>query len=286
MIIKITGSSGYLGNLISKEIDSTKHSVSGIDRKFLYGSVDDLKDVLSGTDVLINLAGAPILQRWTAKNRKEIYDSRIETTRNIVKAINALSPDDRPEKIVSASAIGIYEAGKNHDESSKEYDTGFVGKVVKDWENTWGELPESVYLSVFRIGLVLGKGASIIKKLMLPFKIGLGGKIGSGKQPFPFIHEKDVARAFKWATENKNKTGVFNLVAPQNISNATFTKAFATVLSRPAFIPVPEIALQIVFGKAAVLITESPEVEPNNLISEDFTCNYPTIESTLAEIVT
>lgn len=285
MKIKITGSTGYLGKIITGELKAKGHTVSGIERKYLYGSVEELKNVLSETDVLINLAGAPILQRWTEHNKEIIYNSRVKTIQNLTKAINELPPGDRPKKIISASAIGIYATGKSHDEESRNFDEGFVGKVVKDWESAWEGLPDSMPLTVFRIGLVLGKNAATIKKLMIPFKMGVGGKIGNGKQPFPFVHEKDVARAFLWATENRSKTGVYNLAAPQKISNSTFTKAFAKALNKPAFIPVPEFALQVVFGKAAVLITESPEVEPKALKAEGFTFKYPTIESTFAEIL-
>ena len=285
MKIKMAGASGYLGKKVSEELKKNGQTVSGISRKMLYGPVDDLKNELLGADAVYFLAGAPILQRWTKKNKKVIYDSRVVTSRNIVTAIRETAPEKRPKKVVSASAVGIYAIGKTHDESSTDFDSGFVGTVVKDWENEWEKLPENVDLTLFRIGLVLGSGAETIKKMLLPFQFGLGGKIGDGKQPFPFVHENDVLRAFAWGLENKKTKGIYNLAAPGIINNKGFTKALANELNRPAFLTVPEFALQMFFGKAAVLLTESPAVIPANLKKAGFKFEYPSIDKTVKEIV-
>lgn len=285
MKIKMAGATGYLGNKVSKELKKNGHEVSGISRKLLYGTVKDLKKELAGTDAVYFLAGAPILQRWTKKNKKVIYDSRVATSRNIATAIDAMKPEERPKKVVSASAVGIYETGKIHDESSTDFDSGFVGTVVKDWENAWKKLPDNVTLTIFRIGLVLGSEAETIKKMLLPFKLGIGGKIGDGKQPFPFVHENDVVRAFAWGLENENAEGAYNLTAPDMINNKDFTKALADELNRPAFFAVPGFALKLAFGEASVLLTESPAVIPEKLKESNFKFQYPDIKSTLKEVV-
>ncbi|SHI63423.1 hypothetical protein SAMN05444280_10461 [Tangfeifania diversioriginum] len=284
MQIKMTGASGYLGEVIKKELIEKRHQVLPISRSFLYGSTDELAAQLKGTQVLINLAGAPILQRWTSHNKQVIYESRVQTTSKLVKAIQKMNEDQRPQKVISASAVGIYAVNGSHDEKSTDFDNGFVGTVVKDWENAWKDLPGNVELTIFRLGVVLGKEAQTIKKLWLPFKLGLGGKIGNGKQPFPFVHEKDVARAFTWALDQSGRDGIYNLAAPQKITNKGFTKAMAGALKRPAIIPVPEFALRVVYGKAATLLTESPEVIPRELEKQNFEFSYPDIESTLKEI--
>jgi uncharacterized protein (TIGR01777 family) len=284
MKIKMTGASGYLGEVIKKELIKKGHQVLPIKRSFLYGPTGELTQQLTGTQVLINLAGAPILQRWTSHNKQIIYDSRVKTTRNLVKAIQKMNEDERPQKVISASAVGIYAVNSTHDEHSSDFDKGFVGKVVKDWESSWNGLPENVELTLFRLGVVLGKEAQTIKKLLLPFKLGIGGKIGNGKQPFPFVHENDVARAFEWAINQPGREGIYNLTAPQKITNKEFTKAMANALNRPAIIPVPEFALRIVYGKAATLLTESPGVSPLELEKQNFEFGFPDIESTLKEI--
>jgi len=284
MIIKMTGASGYLGEVIRKELVKNGHQVMPLKRSSLYGPTDELIKQLTGTQILINLAGAPILQRWTERNKKVIYESRVKTTGNLVKAIQEMKESQRPQKVISASAVGIYTVNKTHDEHSTEFDNGFVGEIVKDWESSWNSLPGNVELTLFRLGVVLGKEAQTIKKLLLPFKLGLGGKIGNGKQPFPFVHENDVARAFSWALDQPRRDGIYNLAAPQKITNKEFTKAMARTLKRPAIIPVPEFVLRIVYGKAATLLTESPEVTPKKLEKHKFKFSYPDIESTLKEI--
>ncbi len=285
MKIKITGINGYLGTIIKRQLISNGHEVSGISRNLLYGDIDGLQKEIQKTDAIINLAGAPILQRWTKKNKQLIYDSRINTAANLVKAINKLKPKERPKRFISASAIGIYNSGAIQTERSKDFDSGFVGKVVVDWENTLKQLPSSIQLTIFRIGLVLGKEAKTITKLLLPFKLGLGGKIGSGNQPFPFIHEKDLVNAFIWAIEKYEMNDTFNLVAPESINNKQFTKEMARQMNRPAFFTIPVFMLNLIFGKAAVLLTESPEVTSDKIIKAGFQFQYPSIRSALNEII-
>jgi uncharacterized protein len=283
--IRITGISGYLGKKIEEELKKRGHEVLGIERRLIYGSLTTLSKEIEGTDVVINLAGAPILQRWTERKKILIHESRVRTTRNLVKAIHLMPQHEQPKKFISASAIGIYKSGFQHNENSANFDEGFVGKVVQDWENASSELPSHIQKNILRIGLVLGKEAKTITNLLLPFKLGLGATIGNGKQPFPFIHEKDVISAFIWAVENSDKSGIFNLVAPENISNKEFTKALAKTLNRPAIFSIPEFVLKVVLGEAAVLLTESPTVEPKNLLEARFEFRYPDIKDALKEIV-
>lgn len=285
MNIRITGSNGYLGKRISEELKAQGHHVCGIERKFLYGPPELLMKEIDGAEIIINLAGSPILQRWNEKNKQTISESRIKTTQNLVRTIAALPEARQPKKFISASAIGIYQPGKSHDELSTDFDTGFVGQVVSGWEDATAGLPPSVEKIIFRIGLVLGKEAKTITNLLIPFKLGLGAAIGNGQQPFPFIHEKDVARAFLWAVDDYRGGGVFNLVAPQTINHKQFTNELARQLHRPAFFKIPEFILKLILGDASVLLTESPEVVPLKLPEAGFRFLYPYIESALKEII-
>jgi len=285
MNIKITGQSGYLGNLVKNVLSQNGHNVSPIKRSQLYGDIEQLQNEISGTDVVIHLAGSPILTRWNQKNKKMITDSRVVTTQNLTKAIAILHPEHRPKKLIQASAIGIYKAYNNHGEQSLNFDTGFVGTVVAQWENASADLPVDVEKVIFRIGLVIGKNAKTITNLVLPFRLGLGAKIGNGNQPFPFIHDSDVAAAFVWATENDSAKGIYNLVAPQQITNKQFTAAFAKTLNRPAFFSIPQFTLKIALGEAAVLLTEIPSVTPEKLVNAGFRFQFPTIELALKEIL-
>jgi len=285
MKIKITGSSGYLGQNILESLKKGGHETSGIDREILYENENRLTDTIQNTDVIINLAGAPILQRWTEKNKQIIYDSRVKTTLNLIESIKKLPVNNQPKKIIGASAIGIYAPGNTHTEKSTDYEKGFVGKVVQNWESASEEIPDNVQRVLFRIAPVLGKKSATVKNLMIPFKLGVGGKIGSGKQPFPFVHIDDVVNAFIWAVEDYEKDGIFNLSAPDNISNKTFTKTFADKINRPAFIPVPGFGLKLIYGEAANMLIDSPEVIPQELERAGYKFRYPDIDSTLSHIL-
>jgi len=216
MKIAISGSNGYIAKNLIHELEKVHHEIIRIPRSKLY-DFDQLSKLLSGTSVVINLAGSPILVRWTKANKNEIVRSRIDTTQNIVKAINRLAEAKRPSLFISASAVGIYSEGKLHTEESNSFASDFVGEVVKGWENASVELTPSVRKVIFRICLILGKEAKTIQKLIPVIKLGLGGKIGNGKQPFPFIHINDAIRAILWSIENEKVQGTYNLVAPENI---------------------------------------------------------------------
>ncbi|MDD4108406.1 MAG: TIGR01777 family oxidoreductase [Prolixibacteraceae bacterium] len=285
MKIILTGSSGYLGQAVSKGLNKAGYNISGLNRQLLYGPPKTLAIAIKEAGAVINLAGAPVLQRWTEKNREIIYNSRVDTVQNLVKAINLLPAGERPKKIISASAIGIYKTGKIHSEISTDFDDGFLGNLVKDWEAAWDDLPDGISLTIFRIAVVLGKESATIKQLLLPFKLGIGGKIGSGRQPFPFVHETDLVRAFLWSLEDKTNDGIFNLTAPQQITNEEFTRTLARAIHRPAFMPIPVAALRILYGKAAGLLSESPAVIPEALTAKGFKFKFPNIESAVNEII-
>lgn len=284
MKIRISGATGYLGSKLTSELKDNGHTVDGIARELLYGPAEKLAEKLRGTEAVVHLAGSPLLVRWTPKNKQMIIDSRMLSGQNIARAIKLLPSHDRPNKVISASGVSIYSAGKFHTEDSPDYAQGFLSEVVRSWEKAWTELPQNVSLTIFRMAVVLGKESPTIKTMLLPFKLGLGGKVGTGHQPFPYIHEKDVIRAYVWALENQLTGGIYNLAAPHQISNATFTKNLAKALGRPAFMPVPSAAVRLVYGEAAEMLTDSPSVYPDKLLKKGFTFMYPSIESALNNI--
>ncbi|HKJ42434.1 MAG TPA: TIGR01777 family oxidoreductase [Sunxiuqinia sp.] len=286
MKIAITGASGYLGSNIIQNLESNDHSVTPINRQLLYGDPMDLAKTISGCQAVINLAGAPILQRWTKKNKTIIYNSRIVTTKNLVKAINSLSGGEKPKVVVSASATGIYRANMVHDETSSKYANNFAARVVDDWEDSLVDLSSDVRVVVLRTGIVLGKKSQITQKLLPLFKLGLGGKIGNGKQPFPFIHIDDAVKAYQDAIEDENFNGIYNLVAPVQVNNAEFTRILGEKVNRPAFFIIPPFILKLLFGAAATMILENPEVLPQKLQKQNFRFNHPTLNDCLQEITT
>ena len=283
--IVVTGSSGYIGRNLTKILKNKGFEVLNMERKFLYQNEEELVSILKNKMAVIHLAGAPILKRWTRKNREEIYNSRVITTSNLVKAIKILPESERPGCFVSASAIGIYRNSMIHTESSQLYDDGFLGKTVLDWENASEDLPSGVRRVLFRTGLVLGYDSVLIRKMKLPFLLGLGGRIGSGRQPFPFIHLTDLITSYISSIEDESWTGIYNLVAPDYVTNAGFTRQFAARLRRPAIFIIPAILLNLLFGKASSLLLESPGVKPEKLLARNFKFHYPDLDTTLKEIL-
>ena len=285
MKVAITGASGYLGKNIINSLDRRNIEIIRLERKLLYGDIKQLAAQISETDVIINLAGASIIKRWTSKNKAIIYNSRVLTTKNLVKAVNSLPHKCRPKTFISVSAIGIYRENLTHDETSSKYANHFAARVIDDWEDTLVDLPENTRRVIFRTGVVLGKESQFINRLQSVFSLGLGGKIGSGNQPFPFIHIDDLAKAFTEVIFNEKCIGIYNLVAPEQITNKTFTQIFAQKLNRPAVFTVPAFVLQIIYGKASQLILKSPHVIPHRLEMHNFNFQYPTLEACLSEIL-
>ncbi len=284
MKVALSGTNGYIGRNLIQKLSKNNIEWIALTRKDLY-NVQALTEKLRGTGAVIHLAGAPILKRWTKINKQEIIESRVLTTKNITEAINLLQPNQRPEVLVSASAIGIYANDVEHDESSKLFSDDFVGQVVRKWENSSSELDSSVRKVIFRIGLVIGKNSATISRMRPVFELGFGGQLGSGKQAFPFIHISDVVAAIMLAVSDPKKHGIYNLVAPEKITNCQFTSELAAQLKRPAIFTVPKFMLKIVFGEASSLLIKSPIVKPERLLESDFEFNFPDIKSALGEIL-
>jgi len=284
MKIAITGSNGYIASSLIVKLESVGHYIVRIKRDDLYNR-ESLEKNISGVDTIIHLAGSPIFRRWTKSARTEIMNSRTIPANNLVDIINGLPADKRPNTFISSSAIGIYRSGQIHTENSTEFSDGFAANVVSQWEKASENLDHSVRRIIFRIGVVIGKESQTIKKLLPIFKSGLGGKIATGKQAFPFVHIDDVVNAFFWACQNKEVSGIFNLSAPQNIDNSQFTNELAKKLKRIAIFSVPESALKLIYGEAANMITESPQAYPERLLQYGYRFKFPDIESSLLEII-
>ena len=284
MNIAISGSTGYIASNLIKKLESVNHKIITIDRKELFDP-KALASVISGTDAVIHLAGSPILQKWTPKSKTEIIKSRVESTQNIVNIINLLPKEEKPKTFIAASAIGIYKTGSVHSEESTDFSNDFIGTVAQQWENASVELDPLIRKIIFRIGVVVGKDSKTIQKLLPVFKLGLGGRIGSGEQPFPFVHIDDVVSAFFWAIQNKEVSGTFNLVSPQNINNNQFTEALSSLLGRSAVFKVPALALKLIYGEASSIILQSAQANPEHLLNYGFRFKYSKIETCLEEIL-
>lgn len=280
MKIAISGITGLVGRALSDHLLSTGYSITGIVRNDFKHGAAHLANKLEGIDVVVNLAGAPILKRWTSDWKEEIRSSREDTTSLLVSAMNDMPHP--PGVFISASAVGIYDTFEVHDEYSTAYADDFLADVCTAWERSALNInSEKTRLSIIRLGVVLSLNGGALKKMLLPFSLGLGGKIGDGLQSMPFIHIDDLVRGIEWIIENENNSGIFNMVAPQMISNVEFTKALASELHRPAFLTIPERGLKLIYGEASQTLTKGQKVVPKRLMEKGFEFKYPDISSAL-----
>ncbi|MDX9942656.1 MAG: TIGR01777 family oxidoreductase [Bacteroidales bacterium] len=279
----ISGSSGFQGKALLAMLYKLGYEVVPLSRKDLYGSPEGLSKKIRGAGVIIHLAGAPIIGRWTPKYRKEIYDSRILTTRTLTLAMGML--DQKPHTFICASAVGIYPNKGSFTEDNTAIAGNFLGKVCQDWETEASKAPAEVRVLNFRFGIVLGKNGGALPKMALPFRLFIGGKIASGNQMVSWVHLQDVLRIFRFALENKDLAGAVNICAPQPVTNKQLSQTIARVLGRPAFFPVPAFALSLVFGKGAMILTQGQHALPKKLQDAGFQFQFPELTDALKDLL-
>lgn len=276
--IAMSGASGFVGSTLRGRLAEKGWHVRSLGRAELSLPPEELARLLQGVDCIINLAGAPVISRWTAEYKKIMYQSRVALTRKLVSACALL--EIPPQVFLSASAIGCYTEAGMHREDSQLLAHDFLGELVRDWEHEAFRARElGMRTAVFRFGVVLGPGGGALAKMITPFKFGLGGVIGTGRQPFSWIHIHDLARVFEQALTDQSYEGVYNLTAPHPTTNAGLTKALSRALSRPAMLPVPEFVLRILFGEGARVLTSGQTVIPQRLLARGFQFDFPTIEA-------
>ncbi|MFZ4707951.1 MAG: NAD-dependent epimerase/dehydratase family protein, partial [Bacteroidales bacterium] len=194
MRVVVSGVSGFIGSRLLIAMQEKGWEVIPLERKDFALDAHLLGIKLSGADVIIHLAGAPIVHRWNEAYKKELHDSRINTTRKLVEALSLVR--EKPNLFISTSAIGIYSATGRHSEVSSLTADDFIGKLCLDWEKEANHAASITRTVIFRLGIVLAKNGGAFPKMLLPFKFGLGGKIGSGKQGFSWIHIDDLIAAY------------------------------------------------------------------------------------------
>jgi uncharacterized protein (TIGR01777 family) len=280
MRVAICGITGLIGKAVKTALQSEGYVVVGISRQDIAAGTSHLQKLLHGTDAVVNLAGSPVISRWSKANKERIYFSRINTTRLLVEAVNGLSSP--PKGFISASAVGIYDSVSVHDEFSTNFSPDFLSTVCHDWENEALKLnAEKVRLSIFRLGIVLSASGGALKQMLLPFKWGIGARIGSGRQFVPWIHLDDVVSAVVGGITIPRASGVYNLVAPEILTNRELTQKLGRTLRRPAFLKVPVWALKLLLGEGFKALTSGQQVIPQRLLADGFEFSFPTLASAL-----
>lgn len=297
MKFAITGGTGFVGTKLTSLLQGQGHELFILTRNPKAGSpgitfVEWLTDganpaaQLEGIDGIINLAGASINDgRWSEKQQKEIYDSRMSATKEVLRIIGELQK--KPAVLVNASAVGIYPASETatYTEASTEMADDFLAKTVADWE----QLAEQarmfgVRVASARFGIILGKDEGALPLMALPYKLFAGGTVGSGRQWLSWVHVGDVARAILFAVENDRLEGPFNVTAPHPVQMKEFGKEIGRALNRPHWMPVPPFALKAALGDKSRLVLEGQRVLPAKLQQHGFEFLYEDLASALADL--
>ena len=305
----ITGATGLVGTALIQILIAEGHEVYRLKRpggegnEAVSGVSDATLDPRSGlvsttnggsaatplhVSAVVNLAGAPIAKgRWTPERKSLLRSSRVDTTRDLVEAIGKMQP--RPEVLISASAVGYY--GNRGDEvltEKSEAGGGFLAEVAKDWEAQARKGEDlGIRVVLARFGIILSKQGGALPEIMAPFKVGAGGRLGSGRQWMPWIGLDDAIRMIHRALEDASFAGVINVVSPEPVRNAEFTRVLAEAMHRPALFAAPAFALRLAVGaeKAEALFLASQRVVPGKLEELGFTFVHGNLTSELAAAV-
>lgn len=283
MNILLLGGTGFVGKHLATALRQDGHQVTQAGRT-AFKSLEHLTSLVQGQDVIIQMSGANIGQRWNEAYKKQLYTSRIDTTQLLTQAVKQQSTP--PKQIIAVSAIGIYPqkpCGEPLNEDCRDTDPGFLGQLGQAWENASEELTPTPL--ILRFGVVLGKDGGALQKMLPAFKLGLGGPVASGEQCFSWVHIDDLIAVFKWALTHPEQTGALNVTSPQPLKQKDFARALAKTLNRPYGLPMPEFMLKLIFGEGAQVLTHSSCVLPKRLQDQNFVFQYPDAESALKQIL-
>ncbi|RUL50790.1 TIGR01777 family oxidoreductase [Lysinibacillus antri] len=298
MRIVIAGGTGFIGERLTDVLIEKGHEVIILTRKEKQPSANKSYVVwlregatpekeLGKVDLIINLAGVSINDgRWTPKHQKQIYESRMIATDELVRIVKSLT--NKPSVLINASAIGIYPASLTvtYTENSHEVATDFLARTVKNWEAKAQQVEQyGIRTAFMRFGVVLGNEGGALPLMVLPYKLFVGGTVGAGNQWVSWVHVTDVVRAIVFAIENPHLNGPVNVTAPHPVTMKEFGKTIGTVLKRPHWLPVPSFAMKLALGEKSQLVLEGQQVLPNKLLSEGFEFAYPELRLALEDLL-
>jgi len=299
MKILVSGASGLVGSALMKELQTHDHSVTALSRRDLVTNYERIRwnpaaeeldlEALEGFDAVVHLAGRNIAARWSANVKREIVESRVLGTEFLCRSLAELKSP--PQCIIFASAIGYYgNRGEEILDEESSMGDGFLAVLCRDWESACHPLEESRKTASIRkvhvrIGVVLSKDGGALRKMLLPFKLGVGGVVGSGKQYWSWIGIGDLVRVFRFCLENEI-SGIVNATAPNPVTNKEFTKTLGKVLRRPTIFPLPAFAARIALGEMAnELLLASARVLPKRLLEKSFEFAHGQLEEALLDVL-
>ena len=299
MHILIPGGTGLVGTALAAWLVQHNHTVTILSRSPRQASAAgievagwdgkserDIVECVNRADAIVNLAGANLAdKRWTAQYKQVIRQSRTDTVATLVRAIEVA--ERKPDTFVQASAVGFYGSSYSSETLTENLPAGtdFLATVCQDWESGCTSLESlGIRLTVARLGIVLDRGGGALARMLPPFQMGLGGALGDGKQPFPWIHLQDAASALAFLATHENTLGAYNVTSPNIISNREFSQHLAHTLRKPLLLDVPAMAIQLLFGELSVLLLHGQNAVSRKLQAAGFEFQYTEAQAALAEL--
>ena len=295
MNILITGGTGFIGSGLCARLLEKKHNIVVMTRcpEKIKGNIKGITELeqLKGQvnfDVVINLAGEPIADnRWSNKQKQRIVDSRLETTKKLIEYFK--TTEKKPKLFISGSAIGYYGVAESNDSLNEDAsgDESFSSQLCQQWEAVASEAKTlGIRTCLLRTGIVLGKDGGALKKMLLPFKLGLGGRIGKGSQWMSWIHVEDLIGVILYCIEHEQVSGAVNGTAPNPVTNRVFTKTLGKVLKRPTLFPMPAFIVKRLMGQMGEeLLLAGKKVLPVKITKEGYQFKYAQLEEALLSVV-
>jgi uncharacterized protein (TIGR01777 family) len=287
--VAVTGATGTIGSAVVSALRERGDEVTELSRGTNWPAPAEAPpqaETLRGHDAVVNLLGEQIAQRWSDRAKVEIRNSRVLGTRNLVAGLRALPEAERPKVLVSQSGVGYYGARGDEplDESAPAGDD-FLAHVVVDWEAEARAAEQiGVRVVVTRTGVVLSDSGGALGKMLPFFKAGVGGPVAGGRQYLPWVHLDDMVGAVLFALDTPELSGPVNLTAPDPATNKQFSRTLGRVLHRPAFAPVPALALKALYGEMAFIVTTGQRAVPKRLLDADYAFRRPDLEQALREV--
>jgi uncharacterized protein len=298
MRISVTGATGTIGRALVAELVQRGDEVTALSRNpagadlgvDMLGWPDPKGErptagAFHGRDAVVHLLGENLAQRWSDEAKREIRESRVLATRNLVAALNDLPEADRPGTLVSQSAVGWYgPRGSERLDEDQPGGSDFLATVVREWEAE-AQRAEGMRVVLTRTGVVLSTQGGALEKMLPFFKLGIGGPVAGGRQYVPWVHLDDVVGAILFALDTQAASGPVNVTAPEPATNKELSKTLGRVLRRPAFAPVPAVAVKALYGEMATIVTTGQRVVPGRLMELGYEFREPDLETALRKTV-
>lgn len=296
MKVIIFGGSGFIGKHLTSYFVKNDNEVVLVSRSkrqsqdplvsyLTWSELQENIEPLEEADAFVNLSGETINQYWTPKAKTRILESRINSTKKVAHFVQKLK--SKPHVVINSSAVGIYGMSESdeYDEDSPLSNSDFLARIVYEWERAADTIEQYTRLVKLRLGIVLGVDGGALPKMVLPYKLFVGGRMGSGKQWLSWIHIEDLIRLIEFCIINEKLKGPMNATAPLPVTNDEFGRAIASVMERPHFFPVPSLILRVMLGEMSQMVLNGQKVLPNKAVESGYTFTFPNIDLALRDLL-